>query len=102
FYCCSWYPPPVPTRRSSDLVVELVDGLGLRREGGVGRDHPQAAGVDAHGWGVCRERPSAGKAAGTAFRTCPRRLGHLSLGRCFPDRKSTRLNSSHVKISYAV
>src|SRR5690606_42158507 len=29
-------------------------------------------------------------------------LAHLSLGEQGQDRKSTRLNSSHVKISYAV
>src|SRR5436305_10609034 len=32
----------------------------------------------------------------------PSRFGSLSVICAFPDRKSTRLNSSHVRISYAV
>src|SRR5690606_40342208 len=31
-----------------------------------------------------------------------KRAGRVAAGRCPADRKSTRLNSSHVKISYAV
>src|SRR5690606_41869738 len=32
----------------------------------------------------------------------PNAQGHVEFARTFLDRKSTRLNSSHVKISYAV
>src|SRR5699024_12760086 len=77
-----------PTRRSSDLIVRagrpLDDRDRLRSrliENAVADDHPL--------W--CR-RPAA--SAPTSSRRTPRapRL----------DRKSTRLNSSHVSISYAV
>src|SRR5690606_41402953 len=99
--CASWRPPPdlrpSPTRRSSDL--------------------PAASG------GAVRPRPGGGAAGGGDDR-CPRPrrpVRHLRSdvpgggggrgdgrpaapgeGRGRRDRKSTRLNSSHVKISYAV
>src|SRR5690606_41013641 len=38
----------------------------------------------------------------TANRVATRRQVDLEACGCSPDRKSTRLNSSHVKISYAV
>src|SRR5690606_41628429 len=68
-----------PTRRSSDLEVRKVFGLGPA--------DPEDA-----------EEAEARKARG---------LGHadprgLRRQPPFRDRKSTRLNSSHVKISYAV
>src|SRR5690606_39924499 len=76
--------PPCPTRRSSDLV-----GLPW---GCAGRHAP------------IRTRPSITKAAETL-----RRMAEASIMAPRPrhgggpgDRKSTRLNSSHVKISYAV
>src|SRR5690606_42131474 len=81
-----------PTRRSSDLG-------GGRRAGAVGaRGDYQARRSAARrqsalGDGLPRRRP-AGRAgvAGERGRAVARPL----------DRKSTRLNSSHVKISYAV
>src|SRR5690606_41298663 len=87
--------PPFPTRRSSDLgPVSSRPG----RAGGLG---PQQ-GRDA--WQKC-----------SVSKDCEgRRLGPLSMPECGlldpasgqnlfnRDRKSTRLNSSHVKSSYAV
>src|SRR5690606_41561663 len=76
-----------PTRRSSDLVVQREVAL----EGVLGRDRLHRlvrlhrALVDA-----ARTPVQAGAEAAEA------RLQLLQ------DRKSTRLNSSHVKISYAV
>src|SRR5690606_41727937 len=85
-------PHSFPTRRSSDLHLRArlqlhpfqpprlrrVDGLVVEgAEGAVGRGHVAA-----------RVRAEAGPLAG--------------LVEAFRDRKSTRLNSSHVKISYAV
>src|SRR5699024_12663702 len=67
-----------PTRRSSDLA--------LRRAGGAGR--PRRPGR-ARGGARHRARRSRARS----------RRGRRS--RC-GDRKSTRLNSSHVSISYAV
>src|SRR5690606_40719326 len=49
---------------------------------------------------LLRLRPGQGRARGPAHHPHPRRRGRPGRGRI--DRKSTRLNSSHVKISYAV
>src|SRR5690606_41638253 len=62
-------------------------------------DHPLTAGVqirDAVAVEIHRDR--------LRVRGLPVLVGHLRPVRCEPreDRKSTRLNSSHVKISYAV
>src|SRR5690349_21936876 len=78
-----------PTRRSSDLQV---------RQWSSPRD-----GQDTQGW----PRDALGSVRRAKDRdvdTAPR--GKQYRGRCPashpPDRKSTRLNSSHVEISYAV
>src|SRR5690606_40337175 len=85
------YPPSFPTRRSSDLelrhellgpgelVADHAQVRPLRRQGGPGD-------LDRGQHGVVHEEDEAGRADGA------------DLG----DRKSTRLNSSHVKTSYAV
>src|SRR5215475_15095293 len=48
--------------------------------------------------------PTCGPGPGTPRRCCawPRATGPRTVEPCRSDRKSTRLNSSHVKISYAV
>src|SRR5690606_40937504 len=89
--------PSFPTRRSSDLHVEEpraepLAGLALEDEpaGRAGRRHLEPA----------TEEPTA-----AAHRTAthqPPAQHRRALGRPGQDRKSTRLNSSHVKISYAV
>src|SRR5207302_7604749 len=78
FYCCG----PIrdlhsfPTRRSSDLFADAYDKL-LRATDGLDLARDLLAGVrDYHQAKVA--------------------------GQVESDRKSTRLNSSHVKISYAV
>src|SRR5690554_2782583 len=82
--------PPIstlfPTRRSSDLpgAVRAVLGDGRRHRRG---DHDGEQRPDRP---ALRQGPGDGHAPGVRG---PRRLG---------DRKSTRLNSSHVRISYAV
>src|SRR5690606_41654192 len=86
-----------PTRRSSDLVscsFDLPGGtrrLGMADARGGGSElhlaHPRARTPHALGGAGCR----AAVAREAAVRGGPGR-----------DRKSTRLNSSHVKISYAV
>src|SRR5690606_41861029 len=72
-----------PTRRSSDLLVRSRPGGGRARaaDGGQGSGHR----------GV---RPGRAHAAD--------RGGDRGADQGNQDRKSTRLNSSHVKISYAV
>src|SRR5690606_40431239 len=94
--------PSFPTRRSSDLL----EAVGLER---LPRERP----------GLAQEQGVAAAAGGddgqlgdraltlhpTRPGTCPAarrrpRSGCSRDGTARPDRKSTRLNSSHVKISY--
>src|SRR5690606_39863299 len=95
-------PPPVPTRRSSDLhdldVVDferkdhvheaLVAAVDIARD--AVDQHLDAIDIAFAVEGPERHLARLGAHAG---------LGELDAGQ---DRKSTRLNSSHVKISYAV
>src|SRR5436305_8672675 len=69
---------PYTTLFRSD--VRLLDGIGGRRAGLSGRHRDRA-----------RRRPPPGVRVGAGGADGRR-----------PDRKSTRLNSSHVRISYAV
>src|SRR5690606_40382640 len=87
--------PPLhsfPTRRSSDL-----EGSGDR----TGTTHrlsisgPRAAPAGSHAQELGEREPGPGDRRQRKARIPGRR-------RARPDRKSTRLNSSHVKISYAV
>src|SRR5690606_40934477 len=92
---------PFPTRRSSDLPVDPCVSLTTRRAcGGSGAAQmqpPAVADVDLESLkgpasrSECQMAWETRKKSGEGFH----RGGHL-------DRKSTRLNSSHVKISYAV
>src|SRR5699024_12802488 len=100
---CAYRSPlhlhPFPTRRSSDLAfaVDLRNGTGL---------NTALEGVDTvvH----CASAPTGGDiTSATQLIRAARaaQVGHLG-GTCctdqLRDRKSTRLNSSHVSISYAV
>src|SRR5690606_41045378 len=80
-----------PARRSSDLLVEVARLRPLRdalRRLGVLRREPRGA--------LAAEREVADLVGGHEL--VLHRAEHVQGG----DRKSTRLNSSHVKISYAV
>src|SRR5690606_41673400 len=88
-------PPPFPTRRSSDLiergrglvmVADSLDALAAAIDGG------DASGASARLPTRLFSTKRACASCGTSFPELDPRL----------DRKSTRLNSSHVKISYAV
>src|SRR5690625_6963151 len=83
----SMYLPPTPTRRSSDLVRQQATG-------------PRADRCTS----AAPSRRRAG--AGPRCRLGPPRGGgkvdQMDLTQALLDRKSTRLNSSHVAISYAV
>src|SRR5439155_24525533 len=83
FHCCAHHRPlhSFPTRRSSVLYPGNARRQLLRRRAG----------------GACLERP----ADLPGDRRADRPRGALA-GRSARDRKSTRLNSSHVAISYAV
>src|SRR5690606_41781124 len=98
--CDSHVPPPrlhaFPTRRSSDLAnpqalltVSGYAGPDARPHAGVMQEIAISMGVDAE---RIRAFPQARDTAEEAALLAP----------LLQDRKSTRLNSSHVKISYAV
>src|SRR5690606_41677164 len=74
----------LPTRRSSDLKADGVHRSMVRRAGKTRRTQGEGRSAD----------PPARKPR------CPPVQQHR--GGLEQDRKSTRLNSSHVKISYAV
>src|SRR5207249_11129826 len=88
-------PPPhlhsFPTRRSSDLARGRRDALRVRRRL-RGGGHDRILRLE-------RRRRDLLHAAHVHL-TAPHLLHHLAGGA--RDRKSTRLNSSHVSISYAV
>src|SRR5690606_41993545 len=99
-------PPPrgrrsFPTRRSSDLR-----STGGRAGGGVAGAGAGTRGAGARSCGGGQTRRIARDVA-TVGRTPADRVVSVACGGggCVgrgADRKSTRLNSSHVKISYAV
>src|SRR5699024_11790195 len=89
-FCVKWaaspaYPASLPTRRSSDLAA------GALQQAAVQIEHVAGVGLAA-GAAAQQQRQGA--------------VGHRVLGQVIvddqQDRKSTRLNSSHVSISYAV
>src|SRR5690606_42125683 len=87
FFDISAFPErfSVPTRRSSDLGMESVPVCFPLGERVPGTPYRVLRRIAQGGMGVVYE------------------VEHVTLGRRFVlDRKSTRLNSSHVKISYAV
>src|SRR5690606_42052316 len=95
-------PPSSPTRRSSDLLFQGLAQALRPLGGGVG------SGCQA---GMGLEQTVEVGGAEPRFARQAVQVGHLragfqqAAGRDDPlrlDRKSTRLNSSHVKISYAV
>src|SRR5690606_40380138 len=91
-----------PTRRSSDLRSAVALSLSIAVAKSVSLQHPfwivlgtlSALRFDALGTGRTAKQALIGTTAGVALSAvCIQIIG---------DRKSTRLNSSHVKISYAV
>src|SRR5439155_2449396 len=84
FECCDapHHLHSFPTRRSSDLLLDRVVGQHLRRQGFQRRIGQGAEPIFMH------------RANGVTLQP--------QIGDSRQDRKSTRLNSSHVAISYAV
>src|SRR5690606_41685294 len=82
--------PPSPTRRSSDLWERLTEGV---RDVYLARARAAVEAVVPIFDAAVAAIPGLGE-----VRRAQLRLGLPPEG----DRKSTRLNSSHVKISYAV
>src|SRR5690606_41898486 len=88
----------LPTRRASDLATLLQPAPG----GGTGVDDaPDGAGV-APGHGVHQGGEMLGKGSGRLHHRVGVEGEDVAPQGPGTDRKSTRLNSSHVKISYAV
>src|SRR5690606_41940704 len=92
--------PAFPTRRSSDLAARIR--IAAARHLFAVHPQPDLAVDAAHVVVVPLAHAAAPLGAREAARSVGRaRLERLQL-RVTQDRKSTRLNSSHVKISYAV
>src|SRR5207249_9929305 len=95
FFQCSrdlLFLPSFPTRRSSDLDIGQLRGV--RRGARVDEDVPDALG---------HEHPPIGREGQVPRDREPGSNGRRGQSRHGTrDRKSTRLNSSHVSISYAV
>src|SRR5690606_41946623 len=83
-----------PTRRSSDL--EAVTEAASARAAGNGAERYERTGEATGPRGVHVRALRHRGAPGRRVQRLYGELGHAE------DRKSTRLNSSHVKISYAV
>src|SRR5690606_40480315 len=88
--------PPFPTRRSSDLAHFVPEGADQAR--GIYRS-VQCRQVAL---GAAALMQGAREGDGGALAVILHRVVHVRPGAAVEDRKSTRLNSSHVKISYAV
>src|SRR5690606_40270565 len=89
-------PPPFPytTLFRSDVRLARTNP---RRSAQPGQRHLQSRVGAVRDAG--RPAPVPGRSAGDPDHEAPERA---PAGNTRPDRKSTRLNSSHVKISYAV
>src|SRR5690606_39581497 len=94
--------PSFPTRRSSDLSVRT--GVGQCQcsfcRGDVATDHLHLREIFLHPTNPVDH--SLGVTMGRIHNDHVNAFGNQSLNPRLGDRKSTRLNSSHVKISYAV
>src|SRR5690606_40268929 len=80
---------PFPTRRSSDLNIPL-DSIAAQISKFKGKPHIVV---------FCRSGSRSAQAKNILERNG---IANVINGGTWQDRKSTRLNSSHVKISYAV
>src|SRR5690606_40999978 len=95
-------PPPSPTRRSSDLIGRFGHRDRMRRPDGSDRSRH-----DLHSDFIRRGVAAIADLFALDGEESPVLPGPLidmrgALASAeIPDRKSTRLNSSHVKISYA-
>src|SRR5690606_42061256 len=84
-----------PTRRSSDLEFRY------QPEGAVSATTQKRRSRFAPDWKHRLPRPEMHWVSGTVNEQSPW-LSETHVAQASEDRKSTRLNSSHVKISYAV
>src|SRR5690606_41318032 len=94
--------PPFPTRRSSDLLAAAFHAERVVRARGLARVDVERGQVVRPRDGVIHERPGDELARLVVAAVLGERLADALGEPAVQDRKSTRLNSSHVKISYAV
>src|SRR5204863_3728063 len=85
---------PYTTLFRSSLRTRLCDADRSHRSGGIAR-------LRRRRWAGCRPRREDTVGVGSRAERSPERSPANRHPR-YPDRKSTRLNSSHVEISYAV
>src|SRR5690606_42033464 len=90
--------PSIPTRRSSDLSSPAP----TRPRRGDSDHHRMQTGPDDCETIVSTRCPSACTDGTLSKPHSATQTGHFAYPAPTEDRKSTRLNSSHVKISYAV
>src|SRR5207245_3500882 len=90
-------PPPFPTRRSSDLS-HVHDPVHKREATAFFLHQGSKGDAIVRGGGVYIHRPARIGIASVHVQ----RINKMFLSCTIEDRKSTRLNSSHGSISYAV
>src|SRR5690606_39324660 len=88
--------PPFPTRRSSDLGVRRIEHVPELIPARLADQHRRGFGREAVTGSEPPKHLRSGMLRCLVQRACVAEREDLR------DRKSTRLNSSHVKISYAV
>src|SRR5207302_10863741 len=91
------HPLSFPTRRSSDLAARLLAGFLASPDGKRAR----LAATGQADYGPTADNELARKIHAGKLQVVPDSADNM-VARERLDRKSTRLNSSHVKISYAV
>src|SRR5690606_39422655 len=94
--------PSFPSRRSSDLCLDARDACSccsrfVEYGGFSGRNAPPARGTSTDA--ILLFETGANKNFSTKLAIQPTKLRQPTCGKPWADRKSTRLNSSHVKIS---
>src|SRR5690606_41983455 len=98
---CNSLLPPFPTRRSSDLAPQVRIALAHDDSLAVLASHLGGRPVQDGYTAFLHTFQQRGMQLGVRYRAAqPLYLEVAALNQ--RDRKSTRLNSSHVKISYAV
>src|SRR5690242_21537288 len=89
--------PPRPAPFPYTTLFRSLVGAGA-----VAALHPPREDGGVHAQAVERQRRAGHRGAGGAARKVLTRHPQLEPSRPLTDRKSTRLNSSHMSISYAV
>src|SRR5207249_8813832 len=101
FFFTTHPPPPRSTLFPyTTLFRSAADALNLPPLRGYGMDEHEPPALPR--WAIVSRRFAAGQQPVTPWATFCRRFAAKQFIHMWEDRKSTRLNSSHVSISYAV